>query len=480
MNKFFQVSFMAVALCSMALLTSCNEDPQLPDNIVDFQAEEQGMGAADTEITVNLTLVREVESDGNIVVSYVATGLDYGADFATDPAASGTTITIPVAAGATTASFKVTKTNTRGLIGNEEVVFSLQSVADGLVLGTKKDFTLSFSEIIATSATMEVNGGGPNYPNRVFIDLSANRQTAVARTTWDLAFSSKADEFRVLLNSANGMLVRALAKTDIATVTAADTVGFGAQLGISSIFGAATSVENPANAPAWIYQSTSWMDDPKGDISKTAIAAISATASENKVYIVNRGTGPANAALGWKKIQITRDGNNYRLLYGDIGSANLTTVQITKNTDTRFQYVSLTNNNVQVEPAVGNWDIAWTALTNTTSFGGAPFAYYFQDMIIQNPVGASTAQVMITSTVTYEGFNEASLANVTLVDNNQINIGPNWRSLGQTSSALRADRFYVIKDAAGNIYKLLFTSLTSTAGERGKPSFKFDLVKKGS
>src|SRR5262249_1094371 len=157
------------------------------------------LSATDTEITVSFTLVREAEADGTIALSYVANGLTYGPDFVTDPVVdTNNKIIVPVAAGATTASFKITKTNTTGLNGDEKVTFTIGAGSEGLVLGDQKTFSLSFSEIIATSATMEVNGGGATYPNRVFIDLSANRQTAVARTTWDLAFSSKADEFRVL------------------------------------------------------------------------------------------------------------------------------------------------------------------------------------------------------------------------------------------------------------------------------------------
>ncbi|MEJ0033183.1 MAG: HmuY family protein [Bacteroidota bacterium] len=317
----------------------------------------------------------------------------------------------------------------------------------------------------------------------MFIDFSANRQTAVARTSWDLAFSSKAGEFRVLLNSANGMLVRATNKTDLGSVTTADTVGFGGQLSLGAIFGVATSVEDPADLPAWILETTTWMDDPKGDITKTAIASISATDSENKVYIVNRGTGVSNAALGWKKVRVTRDGDGYSLQYADINSSTITTVKVAKNADTDLTYASMTSNStVGVEPAAADWDIAWTGFTNTTNFGpGTPsFPYYFQDVVIQNTSGVATAQVL-TATVSYDAFAEANLTGITFVDNNQINIGSSWRSTGPPPGPVgqKTDRFYLVKDAEGNIYKLMFTALTSD-GERGKPSFKFDLVKKGS
>lgn len=486
MNKYFRFSFVALALCSLVMLGSCDEDPPLPDNVAEFEADAQGLGAADTELVVNFRLVREAAADGNIVVAFEPSGLVYDADFKTEPAATGNTITIPVAAGATNASFKVIKTNTTGLEGDEKVTFTIQSVADGLVLGEKKTFTLSFSEIIATSATMEVNGGGATSPNIVFIDLSGNRQTAIARTTWDLGFSS-GDDFRVVLNSPNGMLARATNKTDLAAVTSADTVGFGGQLSVSAIFGVIGNTD-VANYPPWIAETTSWIDNPAGDLTMTAIASISATDSENKVYIINRGTGVSNAALGWKKVRVLRKGNGYTVQYADINSANVTTVDVTKNPASRFQYVSFTTNNVvAVEPEKTKWDIAWTGFTNTIPTGAPPapsVPYYFQDMIITNTGGAQTYTYTTntTNTLTYDTFSEANLAGLTY-STSQIGIGSSWRTTGgpppSPPAGVNATRFYIVKDAEGNVYKVQFTSLT-TNGERGKPQLKFALIKKAS
>ncbi len=191
------------------------------------------------------------------------------------------------------------------LDGDEKVLFTISSVSDILVLGEKKNLTLSFAEIIAQSGTQELSGGGAAYTNKVFIDFSANRQTAVDRSKWDLGFSTS-DDFRVILNSSNGMMARAINKTDLNAVTAADTVGFGVQLGLPQVF----SAINAATTPAWTADAIKWIDDPAGDWTKTAIAAVSATESENKVYIVNRGQlpGSTSASGGWKKIRILRNG----------------------------------------------------------------------------------------------------------------------------------------------------------------------------
>ncbi|MGK4567199.1 HmuY family protein [Flavobacterium sp. 3HN19-14] len=53
-------------------------------------------------------------------------------------------------------------------------------------------------------------------------------------------------------------------------------------------------------------------------------------------------------------------------------------------------------------------------------------------------------------------------------------IGSNWRAT--VPLALKTDRFYVIKDVAGNVYKLKFTAMQNAEGERGHVSFEYKLL----
>ncbi len=478
MNTFFKRTLLMTGLASVLFFSSCEEELKLPDNTVAFESDQLGFTSSETELTVLINLSREATAEGSITVGLEATGLTYATDFTTEPAATANVITLSVPAAATSASIKVKKIAGVLLDGDEKIKLTVQSVDESLVLGEKKELTLTFSEIVATSGGFEVTGGGPTYPNKVFIDLSANRQTAVSRTTWDLAFFS-GEDFRVVLNSPNGMLARATTKTDMNLVTAADTAGFKTQFSIAAIFAAI----NTTPVPTWIPEAINWMDNPTGDITKTAIASISATASENKVYIINRGSGPGTPAttLGMKKIRVIRNGNGYTLQHADISATTFSEIQITKNTATDFQYVSFATGAVTVEPGKGKWDIAWNGFTNAFPFGTGVIPYYFQDVIVTSR-GAQTAKVMITAAVTYEAFTEANIAAQTF-STSQVSIGSDWRSgggpPGTPPPSARTDRFYIIKDAVGNYYKLKFTALTA-GGERGKPKFEFVLVKKGS
>jgi hypothetical protein len=461
------------------ILFSCENDPKLPDNLLGFEAEVVGISAEENSLDIHLNLSRPVSQDISVLVGVVATGIQYGTDFTTSPEAVNNNISLTIPAGETQATIVLTKGNGVGFTGDESIVFAIGIVMSGSslpVISSIPQTTVSFSEITVNSASMDIQGGGALFPNKVFIDLSANRQTVVNRTAWDFGFSS-GDDFRAILNTSNGMMARAINKTDLNAVTAADTVGFGAQLSIAAVFAGITSTPTPA----WTSTAIAWIDDPAGDLTKTAIAAISATASENKVYIVNKGDGPGLPAtkLGWKKIRVIRNGSGYTLQHADINATTFSEIQITKNTSHAFQYVSLATGAVSVEPETKKWDIAWTGFTNSTNFGSGPVPYYFQDVVLQNTSGVQTLQIL-TSVKTYEAFAESDLAAIDFGVQSQTKIGTNWRSGGGpgVAPALRTDRFYLIKDGDGNIYKLKFTALTQN-GERGKPAIEFTLLKKG-
>ena len=472
MSNFFKYVFLSAFVIG---LSSCEEELKLPDNTIQFESGQLGFASNETELTININFSRATSNEGAIEITAEPTGVEYGAQFTTEPAMVGNKLTIPVAAGATGISFKIIKPGGVVFLGDEQIKFLLSTNVEGLVIDGNSELLLTFAELIATSGAIDINGGGANYPNKVFIDFSANRQAAVDRTTWDLGFSSGGD-FRAVLNSSNGMMAMALDKTDLNAVTAADTIGMGAMLSHDAVF-AAINLPTP---PSWVPDAINWIDDPSGDLAKTAIAGVSATASENKVYIVNRGSGPGTPSvpLGWKKIRIIRNGTGYTLQYADIAATTFSEVQVTKDTDHSFQYVSFATGVVEAEPATARWDIAWTGFSNATNFGAGPVPYYFQDFILQNTAGVETAQVL-TADIAYEDFTEANLGGTTFSDA-RTNIGSSWRSGGGPGGgpSLKTDRFYVVKDADDNYYKVRFTALT-IGGERGKPKLEYDIVKNG-
>jgi hypothetical protein len=322
--------------------------------------------------------------------------------------------------------------------------------------------------------------GGPNQPNQVYFDLSSNTENLKQRDSWDLGFSTGSD-FRVIINGSIKMAVKQLNTTDITEV---QTVDESVAVGYST-FATLGYVDNPTGILTGA-----------GSGEGTAIAEISDNAEDNKVYLVNLGYEvetvlPASGvdldgdARGWKKIRITKQGNNYVLQYADLDATTAQAVTISKDTDYNFVFVSLDNGQkVSVEPKKNEWDINFTGFTNYYPYGTSQITYYFSDFITSNIHGGTQVYEVVGEAAdiesTYANFSLADVvnANFEASTTDQRMIGSNWRNGGsQTSSpSIKDDRFYVVKDNDGNIYKLRFLALTNEDGERGHPVFEYELL----
>lgn len=469
LNKFKRVFALFSLLIAGLLSVACEDDPDLPAIAVTFESGSRGFGPELNALDLTLNFSRAAEQDGEITVTFVTEGMDYETDFTTDPPATGGSVTLLFSKGDESVALTMIKKLDVSFEGDESVTFGLSTLPSSYIAGTNPEVKVTMSEIVAEAGTVDINGGGPTYPNKVFIDLSNNQQVAVNRTTWDLAFYA-GDEFRVVLNASNGMMAAMVDETDLNAVT--DAGELEDRLSYANVFNAILGAP-----PAWLDESLSWIDSPDGDLSQTAIAEISATDDDNKVYIVNRGTGVGGGELGWKKIRVLRNGNGYTLQHADLDASDFETINITKNADYNFIFVSFSEGVVTVEPQKDKWDFAWTAFGNTTPVGGGlTVPYYYQDVIVQNRNGVETAMVM-TADIPYNDFSEEDI-DAQIFGTSQINIGNNWRSSGGQAGppSLYTDRYFIIKDPEGNVYKVRFTALTQ-AGERGRPQFEFQLVR---
>lgn len=316
-------------------------------------------------------------------------------------------------------------------------------------------------------STLTLNGligseAGTSAGNSVFVDFSTDKQTAVARSTWDLGFYA-GTEFRVILNHTAGASAIALNKTDLNAVTAADTIPLVTPLALGQGQGTFSTVD-PVEGNLSAY------------LSGTVIQSTSATDAENKVYIINRGTAGGLANRGWQKVRVIRNGTTgYTLQYAKINETSFKTLTVAKDATFNFKYVSFTTGAVEVEPAKAAWDLEWSLSTYKAD---ATTPYTFSDFVLINFVGGVTAaQVKTTTAITYANFTEANLSGVTFLSTRDA-IGADWRTTTAPAGVFN-DRFFLVKDGAGNIYKLKFVSFHATeGGVRGKPVIEYKLVKK--
>lgn len=335
-------------------------------------------------------------------------------------------------------------------------------------------------EIPSVGAVLQPSVGGANQPNQVYLDLSTGKSESINRASWDFGFSTGSD-FRVVINGSLKMAVKKLATSDITLVQTSDaTVAVGGGTNIAS---------------------NGYVDNPKGVLAGTgagigtAIAEVSAIDADNKVYLVNLGFAVSTTtpnvgsvsvdgdARGWKKVRILRSGSGYKIQYADLASATFTERTITKDAEFNFSFFSLaTGNTVSVEPQKAKWDLNFTAFTNYLATGSGEVTYGFSDFIISNMKGGTQVyQVLVADGGSYADFTKAKVveSNFLVSATDQRIIGASWRAGGGpgTLPSIKTDRFYVVKDAAGNYYKIKFLAMTNDAGVRGYPTLEYAIVK---
>jgi hypothetical protein len=331
-------------------------------------------------------------------------------------------------------------------------------------------------------AIIEVGVGGPAQPNYVWIDLSTDTQSSVNRAVWDLGFYN-GDKFVVTLNASAEVMARDLNKSSFADITSEDYEGLAEQMTVDAIF---SNLFGPPPYPEWMAESSDWIDDPEGNLNNTAIAEVSSNEGENNIYLINRGfTTDENPRGDALLVKVIRNGNGYTLQYQIPGSSNIESVNIAKNDTHNFEFFNFDSGEVDAEPEIDKWDIAFTNHMEKLDVGnGTMIPYTFQDYVLQNRSGVTIAEIELdeeTDILTaYEAFTLGDVAGLTFDD--AINsIGDTWRTVESptpgTVTGVREDGFYVVKDAAGNQYKLLFTKMLSDTGERGFPEITYELLK---
>ncbi|MBX2930710.1 MAG: hypothetical protein KF781_02045 [Chitinophagaceae bacterium] len=298
---------------------------------------------------------------------------------------------------------------------------------------------------------------GANASNSAFIDFSADNITISGRASWDLAFYCGSD-FRVTLNYKTAALTAGLTKNDLTTVAAADTIGLPLVLTYSA-------------------DDFAKVDSFSGNLAYTRIP-VQATASDNKVFIIQRGTGAGVAARPWYKVRVLRNASGgYTLQYARITETTYQTIDIAKDADYNFKFVSFDNGVVSAEPKKAEWDIQYSAALYKYPYGATDIPYIFSDIVLINYLGGVQAAEVLTTSYTFDGITLANAQALTY-SSDRWAISDKWRTATSGSSpGVLTDRFYVVKDAAGNYYKLKFISFhNAEGGVRGRPEIKYQLI----
>lgn len=452
----------ASILLMAVIFTGCSKsDPPLPAIKLSFESAAQGFADAE-EVTVKVIIDRTNDTDISFDVEVTPSEVNYEEHFTTTPAVTDGKINVTIPAGTTGTSFVVKKNAAAFFSGTEYIDFAVKTISSSVVVGANPTLRLSFGAIVSTGAAMRLNGGegGAAAVNSVFVDFSNNQQTSVLRASWHLAFYS-GDTYNVLLNGTKPLAAISTTGTNIET------------LKIDDITPASLAIGQGAGTLALV-------DHWSHDFDKTVIAPVSETSSENKIYIIaDAGSvGATPTADQLYKVKIDRSVNGgYTVSYAKINETVINTIEVQKNNAYNYQFLSLSDKKlVNVEPQKTKWDIEWTYSMYYTG----PLPYAFSDLVfINSKAGVKVAEVLNTETITYDSYSESNIAS-TVFSGDRDAIGSKWRVTSGTPLGVRTDRFYVVQDPSGNVYKLQFVNFHSTSvdgGERGYPNIKYELIK---
>lgn len=450
---------------------SCKDDDGVDSGpaAVSFAVPSANLTEEVTDVVISFS--QTTSAAGTITLAVTETEAKYGVDYTTNPTGSATELTVPFEAGVSKVVFKFNKLvpAVEGEVKN--VKYTISKISTNYEIKGNTTTVLNFNETALTGNSLTPKVGGPSQANQVYIDLSSGAMTTVPRVSWDLGFYS-GSEFRVVLNNSVKMSAKSLNNTNLATVVAEDNTML-----ISQGSGSVNQIDNPT-----------------GIITGTAIAEVSANDAENSVYLINLGSNPGSTVpalgspaadsgshRGWKKVRFLRNGNGYKFQYADLNATTFNEVIIDKNAAFNFNFFSFTaNSTVNVEPQKEKWDLNFTTFTNI--FGGNT-PYFFPDFVVNNTRGGALAYSVSTADFSYDAFTMANVDQSKFIDD-QRGIGSSWRGTSapgpdgnpMSQFVLKTDIFFVLKDPAGNIYKIKMTGGALPNLERGHPTFVYSLL----
>ena len=458
--------FRTALLSLVFIFLSCSQEDSILEDafVVAFEVPSINLLEMADEESIGLVYSKVSTFSGSININIISSDLVYGVDFITIPEASNNELVLPVILGEFNNAF-ILKRLSNNFDEDTEIIFNIIDI-DYLDSNIQGNSTIILNSSASLGGSLEPEVGGPNQGNQVFIDLSTGNATKVQRDSWDLGFYN-GEQFRVTINGSIYMATRALSETNIDAVSQSDVSNIQPQVAVGTF--------NPSNAD--------YIDAPNGNILETAIDEISENDAENPVYLLNLGyeigtntptlgsVGIAGDQRGWKKIRILRNDDGYILQYANLEDTSHQSITIKKNSDYNFVHFSFnTNTLVSVEPQKDKWDISFTVFTNVISGAGS---YGFSDFVTHNNKGNALAYRVNTSNFEYDEFELTNIVTSNFSEN-QTTIGSSWRDVFNGTPF--NDRFYVIKDPNGTIYKLKFLALTNNNGERGYPEFEYELL----
>lgn len=296
----------------------------------------------------------------------------------------------------------------------------------------------------------------PLYTFQFYIDLENGEEVAVNnKNDWDLGFQSGEESYLIYLNTSAFMTAGNTGIKDFDAVS--DTLGLDWKFDKSDGNPDSTAVGN-------------WVTIDGTDTSYSSL-----------VYVINRGYNDLGNLRGLKKVQfLSVSANSYTFKYANLDGSNAGSFEVQKQDGVYLSGFSFKNGGEQTyfEPQADSWDVVFTQYTTllyTTE--GDPYPYLVTGVLINR----QNVEVAMDSLNDFNSI-DRSIADEETYSTRLDIIGYDWKELvgdvntGNVSYNIVPNRVYLIKNRNGFVYKLRFVGFYNNQGDKGYPSFEWQLI----
>ncbi len=303
------------------------------------------------------------------------------------------------------------------------------------------------------STTIEM---GQYYRYQSYFNLATNEVIRTNdRNIWDLGFECGDSSWHIVLNTSAFPLIANSGITDFDQPI--DTTGF-----------------------KWRF------DKSDGDPDSTAVGewftiSGSDTLYSNHVYVLNRGYDHVGNVRGLRKVMFTHvDSVSYSFRYSDMNGDNSNEFTISKREGVYFTMFSFMDGGQQLdlEPRIDSWDLFFTQYTTLLYTNeGVPYPYLVTGVLSNY----GHIELAMDSTVAYDDLDRTFAQSLTYTRNRDC-IGYDWKELigdvnsGNVHYEIVPGRNYLVRTRQGLYFKMRFINFYSETGEKGYPSFQYDVL----
>lgn len=285
----------------------------------------------------------------------------------------------------------------------------------------------------------------PLYENQAYYDLYSMEEVSMnANSDWDLAFECGEDSWHVILNSALMMWAGQTNDTNFALINSSE--------GLEMNFDVSSGNRDSTAIGEWYYSGDNIMY------------------SHHNVYVIDRGIDSEGTPLGYKKISLDIQGEDYTIRHANLDGSEEQKIVIEKDEAFNYRHLSFENGLVDIEPFKNQWSLKFSRYSTILfTDEGDPYPY--------NVVGVLLNPYLVEANRNSDNFFDLTSEYIGNYEYSRAAdlIGYSWKDYDFDGGyyTVLPDRTYIIKNNDGFYYRFRFVSFYDAQGNKGNIGFEF-------